>query len=159
MGELDSGNIEGYLLRIGFKEGRLQRAKQAFAWNIQKLFTFTHFLADLFAQVINHPKLAFTLCSTIFLIFSHFFRPLFIPRQTISRGRHQRSYFSGITSRRSQPTNSNCSRRKPRKTPSKSDRKPQTSLWRPRASPSRWTSRIPKKPSRLQPQARVRDTS
>jgi len=56
LGELDSGNIEGYLLRVGFKDNRLVRAKQSFAWNVQKLQTFSHFLGDLHAQAQDFNK-------------------------------------------------------------------------------------------------------
>jgi len=77
-GELDSGNIEGYLLRIGFKESRLARAKQAFAWNIQKLHTFSHFLSELQIQVhlFHHspPPLSGKPSGT----FSHSFLLLFL---------------------------------------------------------------------------------
>ena len=56
MGELDGGNIEGYLLRVGFKDNRLVRAKQSFAWNVQKLHTFSHFLGDLHGQARDFVK-------------------------------------------------------------------------------------------------------
>lgn len=51
LGELDSGNIEPYLMRIGFREKALVKSRQSFAWNVQKLISIAHFLQDIRQQV------------------------------------------------------------------------------------------------------------